>query len=392
MVKIIVHIDLNYFFVRCEEIKDPSLIGKPVAVGHQGRAGIVSTCSYKAREYGVRSGMAMFQATKLCPNLIIRPVDFDFYGVMSKEFYLYVRSYTNKIEMASIDECYADFSDVLKNVKDPIAFFKHFQKGLYEKTKLFCSIGVATNKFLAKMGSDFKKPHGITILRKKDFKDKIYPLNLANMYGIGRKTAPRLQSLNINTIGDLAKKIKENDEDVKNILGKFYFTIEEWLNGDGDDTIHHDEERNPKSIGTSTTLKYDTNDYLDIRNVLKDLSKDVSNRIKKEGKLAKTISLTIKDTEFVSKSKSITLEKPLDDDNDIFDVALDLLDKFYDYRLIRLLGITLSNFVDLKDIAIQMTFFDYEEGIKQSTTKLLINQLNRQLSKPSLKRACDLIK
>lgn len=392
MAKIIVHIDLNYFFVRCEEIKDPTLINKPVAVGHQGRAGIVSTCSYAARKYGVRSGMPMFQATTLCQDLIIKPADFDFYSLMSREFILYVKSYTKKVEVASIDECYADFSDVLKDVKNPIEFFKNFQKKLYDKTKLYCSIGVSINKFLAKMGSDYKKPNGITILRKKDFRNIIYPLDLSSMYGIGRKTSPRLIDLGIQTIGDLANKIKNNDEDVRNILGKFYFTIEKWLNGEGDDDINFDEERNPKSIQTSTTLKYDTNEYMEIRSVIKNLSKDVTYRLKKENKLAKTITLVIKDTDFISKSKSITLDKPISDEDTIFDVCLDLLDKFYDNRLIRLIGVGVSNFVDIKDVAVQMTFYDYEEGIKQSQTKLLINELNRHLSKPMLFRAIDAIK
>ncbi len=392
MAKIIVHIDLNYFFVRCEEIKDPTLINKPVAVGHQGRAGIVSTCSYAARKYGVRSGMPMFQATTLCPDLIIKPADFDFYSLMSREFILYVKSYTKKVEVASIDECYADFSDVLKDVKNPIDFFKNFQKKLYDKTKLYCSIGVSTNKFLAKMGSDYKKPNGITILRKKDFRNIIYPLDLSSMYGIGRKTSPRLIDLGIQTIGDLANKIKNNDEDVRNILGKFYFTIEKWLNGEGDDEINFDEERNPKSIQTSTTLKYDTNEYMEMRSVIKNLSKDVTYRLKKENKLAKTITLVIKDTDFISKSKSITLDKPISDEDTIFDVCLDLLDKFYDNRLIRLIGVGVSHFVDIKDVAVQMTFYDYEEGIKQSQTKLLINELNRHLSKPMLFRAIDAIK
>ena len=273
---------------------------------------------------------------------------------------------------------------------DPSA--RNFQKKLYEKTKLYCSIGISTNKFLAKMGSDYKKPNGITILRKKDFRTIIYPLDLSSMYGIGRKTSPRLIDLGIQTIGDLANKIKNNDEDVRNILGKFYFTIEKWLNGEGDDEINFDEERNPKSIQTSTTLKYDTNEYMEIRSVIKNLSKDVAYRLKKENKLAKTITLVIKDTDFISKSKSITLDKPISDEDTIFDVCLDLLDKFYDNRLIRLIGVGVSNFVDIKDVAVQMTFYDYEEGIKQSQTKLLINELNRHLSKPMLFRAIDAIK
>lgn len=389
MSKIIVHIDLNYFFVRCEEIKDPSIEGLPVAVGHQGRAGIVSTCSYKAREFGVKSGMPMFMAIEKCPNLIIRPVDFDFYGVLSREFILYVSSFTKKIEIASVDECYADFSDVLKNEKDPIGFFKRFQKGLFEKTKLFCSIGVATNKFLAKMGSDYKKPNGITILRKRDFKNTIYPIKISNMYGIGKKTAPRLENLGIYTIGDLANKIAKGDQDVKDLLGKFYYTVKEWVNGNGDDNVQYDEDDSLKSIGTSTTLSSDSNDYEEFRNVLKMLSKDVSKRAKKESKLAKTITLTMKDTNFVTSSKSITIKNPTNNDNDIFNHILDLLDGNYDGRLLRLLGVSLSNLIDVKDVVVQMTFFNYQEAEEESKTKLLIADLNRRLSKPMLFRASE---
>lgn len=390
MSKIIVHIDLNYFFVRCEEIKDPSLENKPVAVGHSGRAGIVSTCSYKAREKGVSSGMPMFKAIQKCPNLIIRPVDFEFYSVLSREFILYVKSYTKKIEIASVDECYADFTDAMKNVTDPIAFFRKFQRGLYNKTKLFCSIGIATNKFLAKMGSDYKKPHGITIFRKRDFKEKLYPINIANMYGIGKKTAPRLQNIGINTIGDLARKIAADDEDVKHLTGKFYYTLKAWVNGDGNDEIINRNEDESKSIGTSTTLSNDSDDYEEFRNVLKMLSKDISKRAKSENKLGKTVILTLKDTNFVSQTKSITIKNPTNNDNDIFDCCLDLLDKHYDGRLIRLLGVTLTNLIDYKDVVVQMTFLDFKEAEEEMSTKLLINDLNRRLSKPMLFRASDI--
>ena len=127
MVKVIVHIDLNAFFVRAEEIKNPDLEGKAVAIGHNGRAGIVSTCSYKAREFGVRSGMPMNQAVKLCPHLLIIPGDYPFYAALSYEFKSFVKQYTKLVEEASVDEVYADFTSVLKGVKDAEKFFKDFQ-------------------------------------------------------------------------------------------------------------------------------------------------------------------------------------------------------------------------------------------------------------------------
>ncbi|NLB49235.1 MAG: DNA polymerase IV, partial [Erysipelotrichia bacterium] len=222
MSKIIVHIDLNAFFVRCEEIKDPTLEGKPVAVGRIGRSGIVSTCSYEARKFGVHSGMPMFKALALCKDLIVKQVDFNFYSVLSREFMMFVRTYTKKMEIASVDECYADFTEELKGVKDPIAYFRQFQKELYKKTKLYCSIGIAPTKFLAKMASDFKKPNGITILRKRDISKMLYDLPIEKMFGIGKKTSPRLKSVGVKTIGDLAKAIDSNNEDVKAILGRFY--------------------------------------------------------------------------------------------------------------------------------------------------------------------------
>lgn len=389
MAKVIVHIDLNYFFVRCEEIKDPSLENKPVAVGHVGRGGIVSTCSYKAREYGVRSGMPMFQALKLCPDLIVKNGDYEFYSVMSREFMLFVKEYTNKVEIASIDECYADFSDALKGQKFVIDFFKQFQRDLFKRTKLYCSIGISTNKFLAKMGSDLKKPNGITILRQRDFKEKIYPLSIDDMFGIGKKSAPRFKSIGVNTIGDLANAINNKTDEIIAISGKFFETLKDWVNGKGDDNIYNVDEIDAKSIGNSHTLSHDTNDYDEIKEALKLLAKEVSDRAKKEDRYGKTVQITLKDTSFVSQNKSITFPKATNESDVIYHYCLKLLDKHYDGRNIRLVGVTLQNLMDAKDIVYQMTFFDYEQAIEESSTKLLINELNRKLSKPMLKRASE---
>ena len=388
MSKIIVHIDLNAFFVRCEEIKDPTLKGKPVAVGHVGRTGIVSTSSYEARAYGVRSGLPMFKALALCPDLIVKPVDFAFYGVLSREFMTFVRSYTKKMEIASVDECYADFTEELKGVKDPIAYFRQFQKELYKKTKLYCSIGIAPTKFLAKMASDFKKPNGITILRKRDISKMLYDLPIEKMFGIGKKTSPRLKSVGVKTIGDLAKAIDSNNEDVKAILGRFYYVLADWLKGKGDDVVL-EEPDDAKSIGNSTTFPHDTSDFDEIKHFFEILCKEVSDRAKKEGKLGSTIQIVMKDTFFKTRNKSITFSPPTNDFRIIFDKTIKLFDKNFDGKPLRLVGVTLQNLVDPHDVKIQMTFFDYQKHEEESTTKLLINELNRQMNKPLLKRASE---
>lgn len=388
MRKVIVHIDLNAFFVRCEEIKDPSLIDKPVAIGHLGRSGIVSTCSYAARKYGVSSGMPTFQAVKLCPDLILKNSDFRFYRTLSNAFFKFVRNYTPIVEMASVDECYADFTLVLKNVKDVVSYFKDFQKKLYEETKLTCSIGVAPTKFLAKMGSDYQKPNGLTIIRKRDIENILYPLSIDKMYGIGKKTSPRLKSIGINTIGDLADKIFKNDQLVMDILGKFFYEIREWLSGFGNDEVNVEPD-DPKSIGNSTTLPHDTNEYEEIKKVFRVLSKEVSDRAIEENKVGTTVQIVVKDTDFKTYNKSITFENPTNDENVIYDKAMHLYEKNFIDATVRLVGVTLQNLVSTRDMSVQMTLFDYEKHEEESQTKLLINELNRKLKTPSLKRASE---
>ena len=389
--KVIVHIDLNAFFARCEELKNPALEGKPVAVGHDGRGGIVSTCSYEARKYGVSSAMPMFKAKQLCPKLIVKPVDYHFYSSMSKTFFNFVKRYTPLVEAASVDECFADFTEPLKKEKDAIAFFRKLQEDLFKETGLKCSIGVSTTKFLAKMASDFQKPLGLTIIRKRDIEKMIFPLKVESMFGVGKKTAPRLKSIGIVTIGDLYQNIVKEDEDTKNILGKSFYTLKEWLEGKGSDEIEM-EKWDPKSIGNSTTLSFDTDNPAQIKEHFLDLSKEVSQRAKREEKLGHTIQIVVKDTSFKSFNKSITLDNATNDFNVIYDSACKLYDKFFKSMTLRLVGVTLQNLIDPKEMAVQMSLFDYEKHEEESATKLLINEINRSLKKPLLKRASELEK
>lgn len=391
MSKVIVHIDLNAFFARAEEIKNPSLEGKPVAIGHDGRSGIVSTCSYEARKYGVTSGMPMFKAKELCPSLIIKPVDFRFYSALSHTFMKFVKRYTPIVEIASVDECYADFTEVVKKYKDIPAFFKKMQQDLYQETKLKCSIGVAPSKFLAKMGSDYQKPMGLTFIRRRDISRILYPLNIDKMYGIGKKTSPRLKNIGINTIGDLAKKCDANDQQLMDILGKFYFVIKDWLKGYGSDEVIAKPD-DPKSIGCSSTFSHDTNNFDEIKYMFESLAKEVSSRAKSENKIGTTIQIVAKEASFVSHNKSLTFETPSNDETFIYQTAIKLYEKNFLSLTVRLVGVTLQNLIDPREMAIQMSLFDYEKDEEESRTKLLINELNRRLKTPSLMRASEIKK
>ena len=389
--KVIVHIDLNAFFARCEEIKDSSLEGKAVAIGHDGRGGIVSTCSYAARKYGVSSAMPMFKAKKLCPHLIVLPVDYHFYSMMSKTFFNFVRRYTDLVEAASVDECFADFTKTLKNEKDPISFFRKIQDDLFKETGLKCSIGVSTTRFLAKMASDYQKPMGLTIIRKRDIPSIIFPLKIESMFGVGKKTSPRLKSIGIATIGDLYNRLTKGDEETKNILGKSYYTLKEWLEGKGSDKIET-EDWDPKSIGNSTTLPFDSDDPIVIKKYFLDLSKEVSMRSKKENKIGRTIQIVVKNTDFKSFNKSTTLDSPTNDYKTIYDKTIDLYDRYFKGITLRLVGVTLQNLISTEEMAVQMSIFDFESHEKEDATKIIINDINRSLKKPLLKRASEVKK
>lgn len=395
MSKVILHIDLNAFFVRCEELKDPSIIGKPVIIGHAGRGGIVSTCSYKAREYGIKSGMPTFKATKLCPNVLIIPGNYELYSSKSKEFINFVKRHSKIIEQASIDECYVDMTSKLKEEKNPLDYIKKMQDDLYLETGLMCSIGVASTKFLAKMGSDYKKPMGITVIHRRDIPRILYPLPIESFFGIGKKTSPKLHSMGIETIGDLANRINSDDEEVKREFGKFYFAIKDWINGYGDDKVST-EEWDPKSIGNSTTFKRDTGDYEEIKEYVRMLSKEVSSRAKEANKVGWSVQLVLKESVFtnnnfkvINRSKKLT--KPTNDFGIIFQEACKLLeDNLSANKSFRLAGVTLQNLVDPSDVVIQMSLFDnYEEIKEECAARLLIGELNRKMKKPVFKTAAD---
>ena len=388
MAKIIAHIDLNAFFARCEEIRNPSLEDKPVAIGHDGRGGIVSTCSYEARKYGVHSAMPMFQAKQLCPNLIVLPVDFRFYRAFSATFINFIKRYTKIVEIASVDECFADFTEALRGVDDISLFFKKLQIDLYKETKLKCSIGVANSKFLAKMGSDYKKPMGLTIIKKEDIPNIIYPLSIDKMFGIGKKTAPKLKELGIKTIGDLAKGCNAEDRKIKTVLGKFFYVAKDWLNGEGSDEVIVEPE-DPKSIGNSTTLMHDTNNIEDIKQTFMRLAKKVSARAIKEEKIGNTIQIVVKESDFKMHNKSVTFATPTNDFNVIYNHAISLYINNFTDLTVRLLGVTLQNLVNPRDYLYQNSLFDFSEDEEENTTRSLIDNINQKLDKPSLMRASE---
>lgn len=373
MARVILHVDLNAFFASVEEIKNPKLINKAHAVGGNIKRGVLSTCSYAARRKGVHSAMPVAHALRICPELIINPVDYKSYREYSNKFFSIVKEWCgDKIEIASIDECYVDFSDYNKYCSDVVSYLKKMQKYIKDTLKLGCSIGVAPNKFLAKMASDMQKPMGFTVLRIRDVEKLLWPLDIEEMYGVGKKTAPRLKEVGINTIGDLAKCI--DNYDVMRILGKNYVHYINAANGiDKSEVI--DYEVDAKSIGNSTTFERDLMEEGEIKQELKTLSKQVSTRICAASMLAFGVSITIKYSDFSHISRSMKLDEPICNDEEVYLKALKLFENNYFYdKSIRLLGVTLYDIKDKSEVIKQLNIFDI--NINKDNTRDIINELN----------------
>ncbi len=342
--KDIVHIDLNAFFAQVERIKDPSLKGKPMAVGYEGKRGVVATSSYEARKYGVNSGMPTSLAKQRCKDLILVPSHFSLYKDYSSRFFSFLKNRYPILEQASIDECYIDRTGrrPLENQHD---YLFDLQRELYRVTGLKCSIGKGWTKFLAKRGSDYKKPLGLTIFTKENREKILYPIPIGKRFGIGKKTSPRLIRLGVNTIGDLAKT---RDERVKSLLGNSFAYFQGLARGLGDDFVDS-SPFDPKSVSAERTFSDDVSDRQEIQGRILTCCEDISSGLKKHGKKALTLSLKLRDSHFTTKSKQRKRPSPCDEVGDLYLRARRIFDLLYDGSLLRLVGVSAEKVRDGKE-------------------------------------------
>ena len=262
---------------------------------------------------------------------------------------------------------------------------KEIQDKVYNELNLKCSIGISPNKFLAKMASDMKKPMGITILTRSNIKELMWPLDIKDMFGIGKKTTPRLKEVGINTIGDIANY--DNYNKLRQIVGKNALLLYRKANGIDIRTV--DAKQNElKSVGNSTTLPHDTLDEVVLRDTLKKLAKQVSIRAIKRNLISNSISITIKYTRFESVNRQTAINSYVNDYETILSTAKMLFDAHYDGRPVRLLGISLNNTINKKDYKEQLSIFDTSknEGDKEAL-ETIIENINNKFDKPIVTKA-----
>lgn len=340
VVRNIIHVDLDAFFASVEQKDNPNLKGKPIIVGGQSNRGVVCTCSYEARKYGVRSAMPGFMAKKKCPHGIFVPVRMERYKEVSREVFNTFYEITNLVEPLSIDEAYLDVTGLDKK---PIEIANCIKKKVMKETGLTLSAGISYNKFLAKLASDWNKPNGLKIITKNMVPDILKPLSIRQVYGIGKKSAKRLNNIGVFTIEDLMKLPQGYLIDY---FGKYGLEIYHRIRGIDHRAVEPRRER--KSIGKEITLKEDTQDRDYLRNYLYKFSEEVENIMLKKKVTAKTITVKMKTSDFESHTKSRTIHEYIHSRADIYHIASDILDEANMDKSIRLIGLTVSNFSDQK--------------------------------------------
>ncbi len=383
--RVIFHVDINAYYASAELLKNSALIGQPVAVAGLSRRSVVSTASYEARAYGVHSAMPLHEALRLCPQLIVVSGDFRWYEELSRRFFDFLRRYTPYVEPASIDEGYMDVTQSIRRYRRPMDLAWQIQQGLQDELRLPVSIGVAPNKFLAKMASDMRKPLGITILRKQEIAKKLWPLGIEEMFGIGKKSVPLLRQAGILTIGDVADP--KNEALLKRLLGKHAYTMIQNARGNGSSALSY--TTSVQSISQSTTMDDDVEDYQEMSSVLKRLASRLSQRAKKEQVKGKLVSTSIRYSDFRNVIRSTTLEDYTNDERVIYEHAMMLFDNNYNGDPVRHLGIHLGSLKDHKDIITQYSMFDVQAT---NTIDEVLEQLNALLPDAHLTTAARMKK
>lgn len=337
MERIILHVDMDAFFASVEQLDNKALRGKPVIVGGVSERGVVSTCSYEARKYGVHSAMPVFIARKLCPHGIFVRTRFYRYKEISNKVFNILRDVTSIIEPLSIDEAYLDITN--SKFKSGLEAAKYIKYRVFKEVGLTISVGISYNKFLAKLASDWNKPNGIMIIDKEMMPDLLMPFPVSKIYGLGKKSVEKLNNMGIFIVKDLYEMPKEFYIEY---LGKYGFEIYDRIRGiDNREVV---PVRDRKSFGKETTLKSDTNDKEELLSYLKEFSKEISNYLINKNIYGKTITVKYKTESFVNHTRSKTLNYYTNDFNEIYSTCEEIIDNENITENIRLIGVTISSF------------------------------------------------
>lgn len=334
----IMHVDMDAFFASIEQREHPEWKGKPVIVGGLSGRGVVSTASYEARRYGVHSAMPMSRARALCPEGIFVKPHFELYKKTSDEIHQIMLHYAAAIEPISLDEAFMDITGMGKQYPTLGAIGRAIKAEIFEKTRLVASAGIAPNKFLAKMASDMDKPDGLTIIPYGREKAILAPLPIRRLWGVGAATERRLTEAGFRTIGDIQRAAPGA---VEMAVGSQAALLRALADGIDDRPVR--PVREVKSIGDEETYEHDLTDTAEIRRRIAIHSDVVARRLRKKHLAARTVSLKVRFSSFLTVMRSLSFEEATNLQEDIEEAALRLLERIPRTEAVRLTGVTCSN-------------------------------------------------
>ena len=366
------HIDVNNAFLSWMAIyllksgvnEDIRLIPAVIGGDESTRHGVVLAKSNIAKQFGIKTGETIYQAKRKCPQIRIFPTKHEMYKEYSDKLYNLLLTYTNRIERFSIDECFIDFSDIIKSRKDFMKLAIELSEKIKKELFFTVNIGLSDNKILAKMASDFEKPDKIHTLYKDEIEEKMWILPVEELFMVGKKSAVKLKSIGIIKIRDLALS---NKKILIRRFGKFGATIWENANGLNNEEVIYEEE-SPKSIGNSFTLAKDCSNIDELNKVLLTLSEKVGYRLRKSKLKAYTIGIQLKTSEFITFSHQKKIHTPTNNTHEIYVESKKLLKMYYQNQTIRLIGIKLDNLTDNEFNQISM--FEQQTIKKEKNSKL----------------------
>lgn len=381
----IIHVDMDAFYAAVEQRDNPLYQGQPVIVGGTiEQRGVVSTASYEARKYGVHSAMSMYEAHRLCPQAIYLPVNMEKYRAVSQEIMAIFQQYTPEIEAISLDEAFLDVTGSCKLFGGVENIGHQIKEEIQDKLHLTASVGIAYNKFLAKLASDLDKPDGFCVLSEADLASKVWPLPIGKMMGVGNKTEQLLKNMHIKTIGQLAQVDLGL---LEQLLGKAGRQMGEMARGIDEREV--EAVREHKSIGRETTFPKDiTQSYL-LESVLFELTDDVCYTLRSHKLKGKTITLKIKYANFKIMTRAVTIERYTANFEKVFTQIKQLLQKYYQEGTpVRLIGVTVSHLKSENEIIEQTSLFeDNQQEEKQQKLDEVLDRLNAKYGKESVIRA-----
>lgn len=389
MEKQILHIDVNNAFLSWTAV-DMLKKGKkidirtiPAVIGgdETRRAGIVLAKSMKAKECGIFTGETIYQARKKCSSLKVYPANYAKYYEYSNDLYNLLKQYTDKIERYSVDECFLDMTEYLMN-DSLLNKAKEINKRVKEELGFTVNIGVANNKLLAKMASDFTKPDKVHTLFKNEIGYKMWTLPISELFMLGKKTVPKLYNMGIKTIGDLARA---DEREIIKKFGKHGVLMWEYANCIDKSEVQYKKEK-PKGIGNSITLPEDINDIEKLKQVLLALIEQVTYRLRENDLLANVVNVQLRTKDFKDRSHQGKLNISTSSTKEIYNRAKELLEETYTIgEYIRLIGVRLDGLVDKNEK--QISLFENEQNIKQERLDATLDKLNNKYGYSFVTRA-----